>query len=220
MKTILAITNVLAIIATPVYAQDLQKSEPKTKLEAFTGTIGAVVLKGYTRIGSIKGTGSVQLTAMMFRNAATAAETSGIIIEVHGGGTSYSNTPRSFIDYDEINGLLEGMDYISRTDPSVTKLKNFEAIYTTKGDLKITVFNQAGGKLNVAVQSGRYSSQNAFLTLSQLKELRALIVKAKQVIDRPANIPEETKVPVSENRQPLNSPSSLFAPSSAESWKR
>jgi hypothetical protein len=43
---------------------------------------------------------------------------------------------RSYIDYDEIVGLIEGLDYIAKADANMTKLKSFEVSYSTKGDLK------------------------------------------------------------------------------------
>jgi hypothetical protein len=224
MSAILSIV-VLLVFVTTAWTQDLQKSAPKTKLEAFTGATGAVLLKGYTEMGSVKGAGSANMTAMTFRNAATGKETSGIIIEIRGSGSSYANAPRSYIDYDEISGLLDGIDYITKTDSTVTKLKNFEAIYSTKGDLRITVFNNSAGKLSAAIQSGRYSSQNAFITLNQLKEFRALIVKAKHVIDVSKEQKQEVNPPGKPleshtNSQPASkSPISLFAPSPAGSWK-
>src|SRR5262249_46694453 len=54
------------LTAPPTLAQQTQPSPPKTRLEAFTGETGAVVIKGYAEIGSVKGRGELAVVAMMF----------------------------------------------------------------------------------------------------------------------------------------------------------
>jgi hypothetical protein len=66
----------------------------------------------------------------------------------------------------------------------VTKLKYFEAIYATKGDLKITVFNDAQGKRRAAVQSGTIGAATAYLTLGQLGEFKTMVIRAKDALDK------------------------------------
>lgn len=176
----------VAIAGLPERAvtQELKQQAPKTQLEAFTGENGVVVIKGYTNVGDVSGTGKVNVTAMTFKNANTGKETSGIVVEVK-TATAYSNASRSFVDYDEISGLLAGMEYVYKTDKSVTKLKNFEATYSTKGDLKVTVFDDSAGKKNVAIQVGTIGSGQAFLGLDKLAQFAQLIIKAKDILDYP-----------------------------------
>ena len=103
------------------HAQELQRQLPKTQLEAFTGEIGVVIIKGYTEIGSVSGTGKVGVDAMTFRNAKTGQEKSGIVVEVKGAG-SYTGTGRSLIDYEEITELLNGISYVARRSYEISKL--------------------------------------------------------------------------------------------------
>jgi hypothetical protein len=92
------------------------------------------------------------------------------------------NTDRSFIDYDEVDSLLNGIDYISKATSDVTKLGQFEATYRTKGNFSATIFNSSG-KIDAAVKSGYIRPATAFLSLQQLGELRAIIAQAKQKLD-------------------------------------
>jgi len=72
-----------------------------------------------------------------------AGQFKGIVIDVKESGT-YERSDRSFIDYDEIDSLFKGIDYISKVKPENTRLANFEAIYATKGDLKVVTFSSSG----------------------------------------------------------------------------
>jgi hypothetical protein len=110
----------------------------------------------------------------------------GIIVEVKGAG-SYSQDGRSLVDYDEISGLLDGISYVSKVQKSDTKLRNFEATYSTKGDLNVTVFNDSSGKNSAAIKIGRIGSQQAFISMDNLAQFARLIVQAKDVLDRPGS---------------------------------
>jgi hypothetical protein len=172
-----------------VWAQELQRQAPKTQLEAFTGEIGAVIIKGYTEIGSVSGSGRIEVTAMTFRNAKSAQEKSGILVEVKGAG-SYAQNGRSLIDYEEINGLLDGISYVTKVQKSDTKLRNFEAIYSTKGDLKVVVFNDASGKKSASIQVGSIGSHQAFINMENLAQFARLIIKARDILDHPESAVE------------------------------
>jgi hypothetical protein len=207
MRTVLLIIAFMALSGA-ANAQEPRSTEPRTKLEAFIGRSGTVVLKGYTSVGTVKGLGDVEVTAMNFRSGSSSEESSGILLEVSEPRLSSDRqAARSFIDYEEIGGLLDGIDYIRKANHSMTKLKDFEAIYRTKGDLRITVYNAGKGN-RVAVDSGRIGGQTATLELEHLDHLRALIVHAKQILDNPETMPPEANTP----RTQTSSPPAAAAP--------
>lgn len=207
MRTVLIIA--LVALSVAARAQESRGTEPRTNLEAFAGRSGTVVLKGYTSVGKIKGLGDVEITAMNFRSGDGSEESSGILLEVsEPRPSSDREATRSFIDYEEIAGLLDGIDYIRKANQSVTKLENFEAIYRTKGGVWITVYNAAEGN-RVAVQSGRIGGQTATLELEHLDQLRALIVRAKEILDNPQKVPTEV---VTATTQTISPPAAAAAP--------
>lgn len=183
-KMVLATAAVMFVSCVPVQAQQLAQSEapPKTKIEAFQAQTGAVVIKGYSEIGKVNAMGSAEVSAMEFTDASTSKKQSGVLIEIKAAGR-LENEDRSFIDYDEINALLEGLDYIGRATGDVTKLGQFEATYKTKGYFSATAFNDASGKISAAVKSGYIRPATAYLSLEQLKELRGFIAQAKEKLD-------------------------------------
>jgi len=91
--------------------------------------------------------GSVTVTAREFRDASNPKlRQTGLTVEVKESGRVERESV-SFVDYDEIDSLLRGIDYISKIERNVTSLKDFEAEYRTKVDFGITT------SMNVAGQS-------------------------------------------------------------------
>ena len=114
-----------------------------------------------------------------FKDASTpTVRSTGVSIEVkEAGRLERENT--AYIDSDEIQSLLAGIDYIAKASAAVTALSSFEVEYRTKGDFRVTVFNDNSGKLSAAVSAGRIGKTSAYLSMGQLQELRALILTAK-----------------------------------------
>jgi len=164
---------------------DANKLSPATKLEAFSARTGVVLVKAFSTIGVVNGLGKVTIDAREFRDASNPkVREYGITIAVkESGRLERENT--SFIDADEIDSLLRGIDYIAKIDKSITTMSDFEAQYRTKGDFSITTFSSSGsrGEIGVAVSSGRIARTSAFLKLSDLSQMKALIGDAKSKID-------------------------------------
>ena len=89
----------------------------------------------------------------------------------------------SYIDYDEIDSLLKGIDYIAKIEKSITKLSYFQANYSTKGELQVSTYSDSGGKVQASVASGRFGSVGTFLSLDELAEFKRLIQEAKSKLD-------------------------------------
>lgn len=162
MKNLVMLLSVLALVITSqaLAQQDQRVPAPKTKLEAFEAQSGAVIIRGFSKIGELRGVygGAVTVESKEFMNANTAQREFGITLEVkETSRLERENT--SYVDYDEIPSLLKGIDYIAKVDKSVTKLDNFQADYKTKGDLRISTFSSGSGEVMVAVKSGTIGGQ-------------------------------------------------------------
>jgi hypothetical protein len=101
------------------------------------------------------------------------------------------------------------MEYVYKTEESVTKLKNFEATYSTKGDLKITVFNSRAGKKSAAIQVGTIGSSQVFFGLDKLPQFAQLIIKAKGILDNPETAGESQTDPAHPPSEPQPKPKRL-----------
>lgn len=163
--------------------KEQQFSAPTTKIEAFQAKTGIVLVRGYTKVGEMRALGGqVSVDAREFRDASKPdSRVTGVAISVKETGRLERENV-SFIDSDEINSLIVGIDYISQVTKNVTKFENFEIEYRTKGDFKITVFNNSRGELSAAVSSGRIGRTSAYIELTNLSELRQYILKAKTLL--------------------------------------
>ena len=139
--------------------------KPKTKLEEFTARTGVVLVRGFEKIGTIHGKYSTSITveAKEFTNVSAGKKEYGITIEVKKVG-NYDRENTSYIDYDEIDSLIRGIDYIAKVDKSATKFSDFQADYKTKGDFEVSTFSN-GEKIMVAVSSGNIGKVTAFYNL-------------------------------------------------------
>ena len=173
----------LIIACTNLHAQQSASSsqKSKTKLESFQRQTGTVIIKGYSEIGTILAdNGSVEVDCMEFADATTGKRQMGILIKVKESGRV---SERSFVDYDEVESLLKGIDYISKVKANATRLGKFEAIYKTKGDFNVTTFGSSSGMIEAAVKSGYILPATVYMSLQRFAKVHALILQAKQKLD-------------------------------------
>ena len=156
--------------------------EPRTKLEALEDRHGTVIIKGFTRITTVDVRG-IRIDAIEMRDLGSAVgRAKGIVIVLREGGER-PNENRAFVDYDEIDLLLNAIDAVSRVDETVTKLAGFEARYKTLGDLEIGVFRQTRSGTAVTMTTGICDHATVSISLDDLAKVRALIQEAKTRLD-------------------------------------
>ena len=180
----------LLALAVAVAAQEPQPTptpeEFQTKLESLTSETGAVIVKGFTRVGSMSGSrGAAFVTAWEVTNARTGHKEQGVTVEI---GDSTQNRPdveeRAYIDYDELASLLKGIDLIMRLDDKATKLSRYEAQYQTRGGLVLATFNTPDGtRTAISTWGGR--RPRFVLRQTGLAEFKNLLESAKEVLDAP-----------------------------------
>jgi hypothetical protein len=155
--------------------------EPRTKLEAIEDRHSTVVIKGFTRINTVDVRG-VRIDAIEMREMGNVSRAKGIVVVLRESG-GRANDNRAFIDYEEIDPLLNAIDAVGRVDESSTKLAGFEARYKTLGDLEIGVFRQTRSGSAVILTTGICDQATATLTLDDLSKFKALIQEAKMRLD-------------------------------------
>ena len=155
--------------------------EPRTKLEAIEDRHSTVVIKGFTRITTVEVRG-VRIDAIEMRELGNVARAKGIAVVLREGGERPDDN-RAFVDYEEIEPLLNAIDAIGRVDESATKLVGFEARYKTQGDFEIGVFRQTSRGTAVILTTGICDRATATLSLDDLAKVRAMIQEAKSRLD-------------------------------------
>ena len=160
-----------------------QPFEPRTKLEALDDRHSTVIIKGYTRITTVDVRG-IRVDAVEMRDLGSAVgRAKGLVITWREGGER-PNENRAFVDYDEIDLLLNAIDAVSRVDESVTKLAGFEARYKTIGDLEVGVFRQTRSGTAVTMTTGICDLATVSMSLDDLAKVRAMIQEAKERLDQ------------------------------------
>jgi len=159
-----------------------QPYEPRTKLEALDERYNAVIIKGFSRMTTVDVRG-VRIDAVEMRDlGSTAGRIKGIVVVLRESG-EHPSDDRGFVDYDEIDSLLNAIDTVTRVDETTTKLAGFEAKYRTVGDLEIGVFRQTRSGTAVILTTGICDRATQTLTLDDLAKVRALIQEAKTRLD-------------------------------------
>ena len=155
--------------------------EPRTKLEALDDRHSTVILKGFTRITTVEVAG-VRIDAVEMREMGNVSRAKGVVVSLREGGERPREN-RAFVDYEEVDSLLNAIDAISRVDETTVKLAGFEAKYRTLGDLEIQVFKQTRSGTAVIITTGICENSRATLSLDDLAKIRAMIQEAKTRLD-------------------------------------
>lgn len=155
--------------------------EPRTKLEALDDRHSTVILKGFTRITTVEVRG-IRLDAVEMREMGNVARAKGLVVVLREGGERPDDN-RAFVDYEEIDSLLNAIDVISRVDETATKLVGFEARYKTLGDFEISVFRQTRSGNAVIVSTGICDRATTTISLDDLAKVKAMIQEAKARLD-------------------------------------
>ena len=197
MRSTLQVSAVAMALIVSTIAHDGAKAQSgsndrdtKTKLETFTGNVGVVSIKGYVEVGSIGSLSNpVRVTAMIVRDAKTGKETSGAVFEIAEPKSYGMERARSYVDADELADLLSGLTYISQIDETATPMRFFEAQYSTRGGLRMVVFNNAEGRRQFSVHvGGTLGGKDVYFLIQDLPNFWDLVAKAKEVIENPQRL--------------------------------
>ncbi|HJQ35394.1 MAG TPA: hypothetical protein VJ866_24795 [Pyrinomonadaceae bacterium] len=190
----------LLLCAAAVAAQEPQPSqrplpppsptpeEFQTRLETLMTEVGSVIIKGFTNVGSMNGSrGVAYFTAWEVTDARTGRREQGVGVEISDTVTPNRRDlleERAYIDYDELDPLIRGIDYMMKLDDKVTKLARYEAQYQTRGGLVLVSFNTPSGYVTaISTYGGR--RPRFVLRPTGLAEFRNLLESAKDALDAP-----------------------------------
>jgi hypothetical protein len=173
-----------SLLGGPARAQETNTCVlvPATKLEAFDTNTDTVIIKATAPIGTVPAHGgAVSVRCREITDVGTGHRESGILVDIR-SGEQFEET--MLIDYDELDSLLDGLEYLGQLDWSVTPLPGFDAVYTTKGGFRAAAFgSRRTGNIEFAVRSTRASRPPLLLSRDQLGQLRSWIGQAKTKLD-------------------------------------
>jgi len=143
---------------------------------------GRVIIKGTEEIGSVAGkTGLVIVKCVELRDVATNQREFGLIITVR---ESDQIEDSSMVDSDELDSLLRGVDYISKADPTITSLNDFQAAHATRGGLRVVSYSsRRTSTTEAALISNRYVRSKSLINLPELIQFKVLLEQAQTKLE-------------------------------------
>ena len=182
----------LLLLPLLVVAAEAQRARPTptpdpydeylTKMEMLLEKTGAVVVKGSTNVGTVSGLrGTASFTSWEMVDTQAGRAEYGISIVIADPGRPDS-AEVAYVDYDELDPLIKGVEHLIRLENSATKLQRFEAQYKTEGGLAVFRFNTPGG-YGTAVSVEGVRGPRLVLRPTGLVEFRDMVESAKTIID-------------------------------------
>ncbi len=142
MRKLFLVSIAIGLLAFGARAQDTNAL--KTEIGLFESQTGVIIIKGFGQVGSISTGGAViSVRAKESSSAATGHKDYGLALVIE------ANQWRevALVDYDELDTLLNSMDYFGKVTYNVTSLPGFEATFATKSGLTLIAHGdrQQGG---------------------------------------------------------------------------
>lgn len=156
---------------------------PATVIENFELQTNTIIVRGFSLIGTLSiGNDAISIHAKEDNDVSHGQKAYGITVQLKDGrqapGTSYSLA----IDYDELDSLLNAIDYVSKVTWGVTQLNGFEAAFTTKSGFSVIAHSdRRAGAIATYIQFG--TAARIAMDSDQMTQLRNLIVQAKATLD-------------------------------------
>jgi len=155
---------------------------PPTELETFEDQTGTVIVKGAGQIGSLAVDAlTINVISKESLNETTGRRQYGMAIEL------VANNQRAWkkvVDYDEMDSLLSGLNYLAKIDSKVTELPTFVAGYVTRSGLRVGAFtSQRRGSIQYFLQDYSTNSPRILITSAQLSQFQDLVEQTKKNLD-------------------------------------
>jgi hypothetical protein len=172
----------MAVVVTP--------PAPATQLESIQRQTGTVLVRGFTDVAGLRAEDGTSLRVLAVELTDSKGNKAvGLAIEIRPPSRS-ERVVLSFIDENEIDPLLAGIDALAKLDHGVTTLTNYEARYRTKGMLELANVDLSGTRF-LTVTTTQVLPANAQLIwatatfpLGRARELQQQISTAKDLLAR------------------------------------
>ena len=155
---------------------------PPTELETFEAQTGTVIVKGAGQIGSLAVDAvNIQVISKESLNVSTGHRQYGMAVEADADN---QRVWKKLVDYDEMDSLLSGLNYLARIDYKVTAQPTFVAGYVTKSGLRVGAFtSQRRGVIQYFLEDFSTNSPRILITSAQLAQFQDLVGETKKDLD-------------------------------------
>jgi len=170
-----------SLVAGFARAQDT--NPPLTKIEILEARTATVIVRGSVLIDTMSAqTGTISVRAKESFEPGSGRKEYGIAVGLQEGSRPEDVT---VVDYDELDSFLNGIEYISKANHSMTSLPDYDVGYTTTGWLRLVIYTSVKrpGTTQIALQSRHTYFSRVLLSSDQLATFQNLIQQAKAKLD-------------------------------------
>jgi hypothetical protein len=171
----------LLLLSAGCAARAQTTNVPLTYFEAYAAVSDAPLVKGMSSIGLLNSqiTYPVEVRAERLVNLQTTNTLYAVSLRTR---LASRQVQVDYIDYDELDGLIRGLQWVSQADHSATPMDNFEAIYRTRCGLTILKVSNAG-KFTIAIKSAEPGAARNQMAPFVLDDLGRYLTAAKAKLD-------------------------------------
>jgi hypothetical protein len=119
-----------------------------TKLEGFRPAAGAIMTIGHEILGSIRRNATVEVRDVRDSQGNSAGGLTITLVDQASSG----RFERTFLDVDELPGILKSLDGLLKYTANPTPFKKFEARFVTRGNLSFVAYSNVAGNIEYALQ--------------------------------------------------------------------
>lgn len=154
-----------------------EQAESTAQLRAFADAKGVLMIRSFESVGEVMGLygAMVEVEVCRIFEPISSKKLLGLRIEI----TNVEEKSKiGFIDFDEIPGLLGGITYILSFNPASQPLPVWEAMYRTKDDIRLSVFNsETRNERTATIEIYGFPRMSIYLNTDGLTRLRDLVTK-------------------------------------------
>lgn len=176
----------LPLIASAQVKKEGEYKEPATKLEAFLGKKGELIVKDFYKLGEVAGRYGSKIefsVLVIYEPGKESQRIRGLKIEVSEGGR-YERSNTSFLDLEEIESLSKALEYMGELSARWKDIKKeyTEVVFSTKDDFRIG-FYQTGNELTAFSSSGYIVKASCFFSsLQDLNSVKTIVDKGLRLL--------------------------------------
>lgn len=179
MRSTLLFSIVIGTLLPLAASAQSSTNAPATEIENFELQTDAVIVKGVSQIGSVATeAGTILVRCKESDNVTSGQKQYAVAIVIE------DNQSRLvlFVDYDELDALIHGLDFLSKVTYEVTTMPAFDASITTRSGFRAGAHSERRqGSIELFVRFG--DTLRVPLTADQFNQLQNLITQAKSTLD-------------------------------------
>jgi hypothetical protein len=177
MKTFIVLLTAGAACA--VQAQTT--NAPRTYFDAYKSSIDATIVRGVSSIGALTGQVAYPVEIRVERLTVQPSTNTTYAVVVR------TRLPRNvsqvdYIDYDELDGLLRGLQLMSQASHANTPMEDFEVVYRLRSGFSVAKISN-GNNIIIALKCGDANGTRNQIAPYVLDDLQKLLAAAKAKIE-------------------------------------